>query len=164
MQPRAWWGYGGSHLASAGVRLVDRLERFGTNGLVEALGRLPRNAVLLARVIEAVERRPPSLGVLVDYPDFRRIIGKLSIRSEPKHTFHTLQVSCSIRVIGICFDSPFEQFHSCLKVAALREKHSEIVASIGIFGLQFKCLLVCTPGTIRIAKVRKHQAQMVVEI
>jgi lipid-A-disaccharide synthase len=54
---------------------MDRLERFGTSGLVEALGRLPRNASLLASVIEGVERRPPSLGVLVDYPDFHFILG-----------------------------------------------------------------------------------------
>jgi lipid-A-disaccharide synthase len=75
MTPRTWWGYGGSHLASEGVRLVDRLERFGTSGLVEALGRLPRNASLLASVIELVRGHPPSLGVLVDYPDFHLVLG-----------------------------------------------------------------------------------------
>jgi len=75
MPPRVWWGYGGGHLASAGVRLVDSLERFGTSGLVEALGRLPRNASLLASVLEIVRRHPPSLGVLVDYPDFHLVLG-----------------------------------------------------------------------------------------
>ena len=76
-----WWGYGGGHLDSAGVRLVDRLERFGTSGIVEAIARLPRNAALLARVSALVERRPPSLGVLVDYPDFHFVLGPALRRS-----------------------------------------------------------------------------------
>lgn len=75
LPPLRWWGYGGGGLDAQGVRLVDRLERFGTSGILEAAGRVPRNMALVGRVLELVGRRPPRLGVLVDYPDLHFVLG-----------------------------------------------------------------------------------------
>jgi lipid-A-disaccharide synthase len=76
-----FWGFGGAHLADAGVALVDRLERFGTSGLLESAGRLPRNARLVGTVIQAAGRKPPGASVLVDYPDVNMILGQALCRA-----------------------------------------------------------------------------------
>lgn len=53
----------------------------------------------------------------------------------PEHSSHTLQVAQGTEVTGICFNSPLEKVHRLLKIAALREQYSEIIAGIGVFGL-----------------------------
>lgn len=81
LPPLDAWGYGGDRLAREGVRLVAGLSSFATSGLAEATTRLGSNLALLASVQEAFARRPPHLGVLVDYPDLHFVVGPALTRA-----------------------------------------------------------------------------------
>jgi lipid-A-disaccharide synthase len=61
---------GGPRVEAAGVRVLDRMERFSVVGFVEALGSIPAHYRLLGRVRRAFAARRYDLVILVDYPGY----------------------------------------------------------------------------------------------
>ncbi len=70
------WGMGGEHMAREGVSLAVDMAGVSVMGIVEVLGHLA--AILRARrvLLEAVDQDPPSLAVLIDFPDFNLRLGR----------------------------------------------------------------------------------------
>jgi lipid-A-disaccharide synthase len=78
------FGLGGDHLESAGARLHAHVRELAVVGLVEVLRHLPRFRTIFNGVLAEVERHPPDVAVLVDYPDFNlRLAGALHRRGVP---------------------------------------------------------------------------------
>jgi lipid-A-disaccharide synthase len=63
-------GLGGDRLAAEGAMLVAHVRELAVVGLLEVVSHLPRLRRVLASLLQEVERRPPDLAVLIDYPDF----------------------------------------------------------------------------------------------
>lgn len=64
------WGMGGEHMAREGVELLVDMKGLSVVGISEVLGHI--GAVLGARraILREVDRDPPVLGILIDFPDF----------------------------------------------------------------------------------------------
>jgi lipid-A-disaccharide synthase len=64
------WGMGGEHMAQEGVSLTVNLAGVAVMGIMEVLGHLA--AILRARraLLRGVDRDPPALAILIDFPDF----------------------------------------------------------------------------------------------
>lgn len=64
------WGMGGDHMREAGVDLLVDISRVSVVGIMEVASKL--GAVLRARreLLRAVDRVPPAMAVLIDFPDF----------------------------------------------------------------------------------------------
>ena len=63
-------GVGGSEMAAAGVRLLERTERLSAVGLLESARALPAHLGLLRRLSRRFAETPCDLAILVDYPGF----------------------------------------------------------------------------------------------
>ncbi|OGU01024.1 MAG: lipid-A-disaccharide synthase [Gemmatimonadetes bacterium GWC2_71_10] len=63
-------GFGGPHLAKAGVKLLDRMERYTVLGLVEVVRKIPAHLALMKSIERRLARGDIKLLVLVDYPGF----------------------------------------------------------------------------------------------
>lgn len=69
-QPVHQVGWGGTHMAQAGVELLHDPTQDQFMGFVEVVRRLSRIRRMFAEVQEAIERMQPDVVVLVDYPGF----------------------------------------------------------------------------------------------
>lgn len=78
------FGLGGEHLEEAGLeRLADSAE-ISVVGLTEALRVLPRAREIFDLLVAEVERRRPSLALLIDFPEFNlRLAKALAERGVP---------------------------------------------------------------------------------
>ncbi len=75
------FGMGGSELERAGLDVVSRSSEISVVGLVEALKVLGRARRAFRRLLDEVDRRKPSLAILIDSPDFNlRLAPRLSRR------------------------------------------------------------------------------------
>jgi lipid-A-disaccharide synthase len=63
-------GFGGSRMARAGVKLLDRMERYTVLGLVEIVRKIPAHLALMKAIERRLARGDVRLLVLVDYPGF----------------------------------------------------------------------------------------------
>jgi lipid-A-disaccharide synthase len=61
---------GGPLMERAGVRVLDRMERFSVVGFVEAIAKIPAHYRLLDRVRKAFHEKRYDLVILVDYPGY----------------------------------------------------------------------------------------------
>ena len=78
------FGLGGDHMAAAGGRLLAHVRDVAVVGLVEVLRHLGELKAVFARVLAEVERTPPAVAVLLDYPDFNlRLARELHRRRIP---------------------------------------------------------------------------------
>jgi lipid-A-disaccharide synthase len=64
------WGMGGDEMARAGVNLHVHMADLAVVGLVEALGHLGAAVRARASLIKALTSKPPSLAILIDFPEF----------------------------------------------------------------------------------------------
>jgi len=73
-------GMGGSELAAAGVEILFDAARIAVVGITEVFSHL--GDILKARriLVERLRKSPPSLLVLIDYPDFNLLLGKTAKR------------------------------------------------------------------------------------
>lgn len=64
------WGMGGEHMAREGVELLVDIRGLSVVGISEVLGHM--GAILAAHkaILRQVDRDPPLLGILIDFPDF----------------------------------------------------------------------------------------------
>lgn len=76
IQPWAFFGVGGTHLASEGVDLLFDLRGLAVVGAVETLTRLPRIHRIFRQVKKEIIRRRPQAVVLIDAPDFHLRLAK----------------------------------------------------------------------------------------
>jgi lipid-A-disaccharide synthase len=89
----ALWGMGGQHMARAGVRLHVDMAGVSVVGIVEVLAHVA--AILRARrtLLREVDRDPPLLGILIDFPDFNlRLARSLKKRGIPIFYYISPQV------------------------------------------------------------------------
>jgi len=68
--PLEVFGLGGDRLAAEGTTLVAHVRDLAVVGLLEVVSHLPRLRGIFSSLLREVERRPPDLAVLIDYPDF----------------------------------------------------------------------------------------------
>lgn len=77
-------GVGGERLRDAGMQMVGDSEHEATMGLVETFGTIGRHLRLYRTLVARMEKQPPDLLVLVDYPEFNLLLArrakKLGIR------------------------------------------------------------------------------------
>lgn len=77
-------GVGGERLRAAGMRTIVDSEEVATMGFVETFGTLGRHLRLYRTLVSMMQREPPDLLVLVDYPEFNLLLArrakKLGIR------------------------------------------------------------------------------------
>jgi lipid-A-disaccharide synthase len=64
------FGLGGDRLQDEGASLVAHVRDLAVVGLLEVVTHLRRLRGIFRRVLSEVDRQPPDLAVLVDYPDF----------------------------------------------------------------------------------------------
>lgn len=78
------FGLGGDRMGAEGVRLVTHVRELAVVGLLEVVRHLGRIRAVFKRLLAEVERRPPDLAVLIDYPDFNlRLARELRRRGIP---------------------------------------------------------------------------------
>ena len=70
------FGFGGTQMASAGVRVVADCAAYSVMGVWEVVTNLSRILSLLNLLTEAMKREKPDLLVLIDYPDFNWRLAK----------------------------------------------------------------------------------------
>lgn len=63
-------GLGGPQLAAAGGHLIDDYRDLAVTGLSEAIVKIPRSLMAMARLMRAVRHDRPDALVLIDFPDF----------------------------------------------------------------------------------------------
>lgn len=79
-----FFGVGGDAMAKAGCDLVVNAHEIAVVGLAEVVQHLPRIYGLFRKVVNEVERRPPDIAVLIDFPDFNfRLAKQLHKRGIP---------------------------------------------------------------------------------
>ncbi len=77
-------GLGGDHVQSQGAHLVAHVRELAVVGLLEVVRHLRRLRGIFDRLLAEVDRQPPDLAVLVDYPDFNlRLARQLKKRGIP---------------------------------------------------------------------------------
>lgn len=75
------FGLGGDRLAAEGAALVAHVRDLAVVGLLEVVAHLRRLRRVFRGVLDVVDREPPDLAVLVDYPDFNlRLARELKAR------------------------------------------------------------------------------------
>jgi lipid-A-disaccharide synthase len=80
----AVFGLGGDRLAAEGAHLVAHVRDLGVVGLLEVVRHIHRLRAVFRSVLAEVDRRHPSLAVLLDYPDFNlRLARELKRRGVP---------------------------------------------------------------------------------
>jgi lipid-A-disaccharide synthase len=70
------YGYGGTEMRAAGVRIDYELVRLSAIGFVDCLPKVPAAYVMLRRLIAEVRRDPPDVAVLVDCGGFNLPLGR----------------------------------------------------------------------------------------
>ena len=79
-----FFGVGGDAMRKAGCDLVVNAHEIAVVGLAEVVRHLPRIYGLFNRVVGEIERRPPDVAVLIDFPDFNlRVARQLHKRGIP---------------------------------------------------------------------------------
>jgi lipid-A-disaccharide synthase len=73
-------GMGGTRMAAAGVRLVQRAERVTVVGGTEALGRLPALWTAFRALRRQLRGRRPGVLVLIDFPEFNLRLARVARR------------------------------------------------------------------------------------
>lgn len=63
-------GFGGPRMAAAGVRLMERMERYTVLGFAEVVRKIPAHLRLMRAIEQRLRRGGVDLVVLVDYPGF----------------------------------------------------------------------------------------------
>lgn len=63
-------GFGGPLMAEAGVKLIERMERFTVLGLIEVVRKIPAHLALLRTMEARMRRGDVRLLIVVDYPGF----------------------------------------------------------------------------------------------
>ena len=77
LDPQAMlYGMGGGAMASAGVEILQDIDKLAVMGLVEVLGRLKDVRQAMRRLTDQFARRPPDLLILIDYPGFNLLLAK----------------------------------------------------------------------------------------
>jgi lipid-A-disaccharide synthase len=77
-------GLGGDRLNDQGTRLLAHVRDLAVVGIVEVLSHLGRLRRIFRSVLDEVDRSPPDVAVLVDYPDFNmRLARELHRRGIP---------------------------------------------------------------------------------
>jgi lipid-A-disaccharide synthase len=75
------FGLGGERLAAQGGELLAHVKDLGVVGLLEVVSHLRSLRRVFERLLSEVDRRPPDVAVLIDYPDFNlRLARKLRRR------------------------------------------------------------------------------------
>jgi lipid-A-disaccharide synthase len=78
------FGLGGDRLAAQGARLQAHVRELAVVGLLEVAKHLRHLRAVFRGVLEEVDRRPPDMAVLIDYPDFNlRLARELRRRRIP---------------------------------------------------------------------------------
>jgi lipid-A-disaccharide synthase len=78
-QPRAeFFGIGGEALAAQGVKILCPASELAVVGLMEVAGRLPAILRALRDIGRVLKNEPPSLVILVDFPDFNFWVARLA--------------------------------------------------------------------------------------
>jgi len=70
------WGVGGTRLRAAGMNILVDTATVATMGFVEVLGSAGRFLRMYRLLVQFLERRRPSLVVLIDYPEFNLLVAK----------------------------------------------------------------------------------------
>jgi lipid-A-disaccharide synthase len=79
-----FYGVGGEEMRRAGCDLVVDAHEITVVGLAEVVRHLPRIYRLFRKVVREVDRRPPDVAVLIDFPDFNfRLARQLHRRGIP---------------------------------------------------------------------------------
>jgi lipid-A-disaccharide synthase len=68
-QTASFFGMGGERMASAGLECVVRSEEMAVMGLTEVVCHLPRIWREFRKLKQAIRQRPPSVAVLIDFPE-----------------------------------------------------------------------------------------------
>src|SRR5262245_33233174 len=70
------FGVGGEHMRQAGCEIVVDAREIAVVGLTEVVSSLPRIWKRFRRVLDEVERHPPAVAVLIDFPGFNLRLAK----------------------------------------------------------------------------------------
>ena len=82
--PISGFGLGGDRLETQGFRLIAHVRELAVAGIFEVVMHLGRLRRILAAVIREIDRNPPDLGVIIDYPEINlRIARALKRRGIP---------------------------------------------------------------------------------
>ena len=74
--PVSGFGLGGDRLETQGFQLVAHVRELAVAGILEIVMHLPRLRRILDAVIAEIDRNPPDLGVIIDYPGINLRIAK----------------------------------------------------------------------------------------
>jgi lipid-A-disaccharide synthase len=86
-------GAGGPRMAEAGVELVARSEHWGAMGIAEALKRVPRLLVEMARLQRGLRRQPPDALVAIDFGAFNMTLLR-RLRHDGLRTVYYIPPGC----------------------------------------------------------------------
>jgi lipid-A-disaccharide synthase len=87
------FGLGGDRMKASGVNLLYHTDRLSILGFWEVLKHLPFIREVEKKVLEEIEKRKPSLAILIDYPGFNlRLAKKLKERNIPVMYYVSPQV------------------------------------------------------------------------
>ncbi len=75
-QTAGFFGMGGERMAAAGLECVVRAEEMAVMGLTEVVLHLPRIWREFRRLKKAIRQRPPSVAVLIDFPEIHFRLAK----------------------------------------------------------------------------------------
>jgi lipid-A-disaccharide synthase len=75
-QAANFYGMGGERMAAAGLECVVRSEEMAVMGLTEIVRHLPRIWCRFRRLKRAIRQRPPSVAVLIDFPEIHLRLAK----------------------------------------------------------------------------------------
>ena len=82
--PVSGFGLGGDRLEAHGFRLIAHVRELAVAGIFEVVMHLRRLRGILAAVVREIDRDPPDLGVIIDYPEINlRIARALKRRGIP---------------------------------------------------------------------------------
>jgi len=71
-----FYGMGGQRMADEGLRCVVRAEDMAVMGLTEVVAHLPRIYRELEKLKRAIKKRPPSVAILIDFPEIHFRLAK----------------------------------------------------------------------------------------
>ncbi|MGC9158494.1 MAG: lipid-A-disaccharide synthase, partial [Terracidiphilus sp.] len=75
-----FYGMSGERMAAAGLECVVRAERMAVMGLTEVILHLPRIWREFRRLKQAIRTRPPSVAVLIDFPEIHFRLARQFLR------------------------------------------------------------------------------------